>query len=79
MPEEPMTDPVRELAQEILHRRWSVVMSTHVSCGGGCLGVTEYRPGFVVPRLKIHMGSILTIEGRCSLARVFDLGLGAGL
>lgn len=74
-----MTDPVLELVQEILHRRRSVVMPRHVNCGGGCLGGTEYRPGFVVPRLKIHMGSILTLEGRCSLARFFDLGLGAGL
>ncbi len=76
-----MTDPVLELVQEILHRRWSVMMPRHVSRGGGCLRVTEYRPGFVGPGLKIHMGSILTSEGRRrrSLASVFDLGLGTGL
>lgn len=76
-----MTDPVLELAQEVLHRRWPVVMPKHVSRGGGRLVIIEYRPGLVVPGLKIHMGSILTREGRRrrSLASVFDLGLGTGL
>ena len=80
MPREPVADPVLELAQEVLHVRGAVVMPEHICRGGWRLVMTEYRPGLVVPGLKIHMGSLLTIEGRrCGrLAGVFDLGLGIG-
>lgn len=76
-----MAEQVFELAQKVLYWRRVVVMAKHVSRRGGCRVMTEYRPGFVVPGLKVHMGSTLTIEGRRSrsLASVFDLGLGIGL
>lgn len=75
-----MTDPVLELAQEVLWRWRAVVMPKYVSRGGGRLVIAEYRAGLVVPGLEIHMGNILTIERRRSrsLASIFDVGLGIG-
>lgn len=80
MPREPVTDPVLELAQEVLHGWRVVVMPKHICRGGWRLVMTEYRPGLAVPGLKVHMGSLLTIEGRRSrrLAGIFVLGLGIG-
>ena len=80
MPREPVADPVLELAQEVLHGRRVVAMPKHICRGGWRLVIIEYRPGLAVPGLKVHMGSLPTIERRRSrrLAGIFDLGLGIG-